>query len=158
MKRSISETSLLYNFSAAGHRLPVCSCVWKRCGLTQAVAVTERAFTGGKGSWWGEPEVKGQKDDAPPPIPQQHCPEGRGFSSVCSVRLLYSPHPQTPRERGEPDKHIFTIGEQLWGCLGLDTPLPCMHTHTHAHTHFSLVCTWTGQCKGEVTIYPPCSN
>lgn len=56
------------------------------------------------------------------------CPCGEG-----KVSFLYIPHPQTPRERS------LTIGEQLWGCLGRDTPLPCTHTPTHTHTQHSPV-------------------
>lgn len=117
----------LYNVRATGQRLRVCSCVLKRCGLTRAVVVIERAFTEGRGRWWwwwGGQEVKGQKDDAP---------VGRGRAWSVSARLASSTsHTHRPPERGVRGTHIYHWGTAV-GLPGTGHSSP-LHARAHPHT------------------------
>lgn len=57
------------------------------------------------------------------PSAHTHIDPTKGRSEVSDGQ--WSPQRET---RGT---EIFTIGEQLWGCLVLETPLPCTHIHIH---------------------------
>lgn len=128
----------LYNVGATGHRLCVCSCVLKRCGLTGPVVVIERAFTEGRGRWWwwGQ-EVRGQKDDAP---------VGRGRAWSVSARLASSTsHTHRPLERGVRGTHIYHWGTAV-GLPGTGHSSP-LHALAHPHTRTQYENTISALCN-----------
>lgn len=122
----------LYNVYNAGQMLPVCSCVLKRCGLTRAAVVFERAFTEGRGRWggWG-----GQRSRVRRMMP----PWGGEGPDRCLLGLASStPHhtpPQTPRERSQRNTYL-PLGNSCGTAGGWTLLSPaCTRTSTHTRTH-----------------------